>query len=55
MRRNRLYCEKCGARESKLEIVAKVPKAKCLACGASIPLIKDVYGNWSPVRVVKVA
>lgn len=54
MRRNRLYCGKCGARESRVEIVAKVPTAKCLKCGAKIPLVKDVYGRWTPVPVQKV-
>lgn len=50
MRRNRLYC-KCGARESKVEIINHMAKAKCLACGAEIPMYKDAYGNWHPVAL----
>lgn len=49
-----MYCGKCGARESRVAIVGKVPKAVCLKCGANIPLVKDVYGRWTPVPVQKV-
>ena len=54
MRRNRLYCGACGARKSQIVIVAKVPKAKCLKCGAVIPLAKNEYGVWYAVPVKKV-
>mgnify|MGYP001190315330 CR=1 FL=1 len=54
MRRNRLYCGKCGARKSAVEIVNKIPKAKCLKCGAEILLVKNAYGNYTPKPVAKV-
>lgn len=53
MRRNRLYCEKCGTRDSNVESEkgASKPKATCLKCGTSIPLYKDEYGKYHPKRV----
>jgi hypothetical protein len=34
-------------------IVAGVPKAKCLKCGAKIELAKNEYGKWYAVPTKK--
>ncbi len=55
MRRNRLKCGKCGARKSSVTEIAGKAKATCLKCGAEIPLVRDTYGKYHPVRFTKVA
>lgn len=56
LRRNRLYCAKCHKRKSKVthDKATKMTTAVCDTerggCGAEIPLYKDEYGKYHPVR-----